>query len=68
MLSVMVTVGLVVSTTRVWVVAALVLPTASRTATVTLLLPLALIARVPEAGVAVWVSMVQVPLVAVVVE
>ena len=67
-MSVMVTVGLVVSTTRVWDVAALVLPAASRAVTETMLLPLALIARVPEAGVAVWVSMVQVPLVAVVVE
>ena len=67
-MSVMVTVGLVLSTTRVWVVGALVLPAASRAVTVTLLEPLALIARVPEAGVAVWVSMVQVPLVAVVVE
>ena len=65
-MSVMVTVGLVVSTTRVWVVAALVLPAASRAVTERLLEPLALIARVPMSGAAFPVSMDQVPLVAVV--
>ena len=64
--SVMVTVGRVVSTTRVWVVAALVLPAASREVTETELEPLASIARVPETGVAEPVSMLQVPVVAVV--
>ena len=60
--------GGLVSTTRVWVVGALVLPAVSRAVTETMLLPLALIARVPEAGVAVQVLMDQVPLAAVVVE
>ena len=66
MSSVMVTVGRVVSTTRLCVVAALVLFAASVAVTETELEPLALIARVPDAGVEA-VSMLQVPVVAVVV-
>ena len=44
--------------------AALVVPAASRAVTETELEPLALIARVPDVGVAVSVSMLQVPVVA----